>query len=233
MGINFDLINSMGGNRGAWHVYASRHHISTKETPWTDEEFEAGRERYGNYYWGEANREFYAEDYLNWHKESARRCLERAMNDNQFSFVIQDFDPNNVIGGRREFSHQSNVFQVLANTFESQMKSISSLRDAFGGRFLGEADLEVRLNVIHEQFNEAFRSVAELVRIYASQFVKDAQRVADDILTVGQLIRNHISSGNSADSIEAMVRNNKKTVMSFDEMNDLAMAVHQQFKLRA
>ncbi|MCL2577765.1 MAG: hypothetical protein FWE27_06925 [Defluviitaleaceae bacterium] len=233
MGINFDLLNALGNCQGAWRIYASRHHISTRETTWADEEFEAGRTRYGNLDWAEANRELYAEDYLNWHKEATRRAVESSMNDNQFSFITRDFDPNNVIGGRRDFNHQENIFQALANTFESQMKSINSLRDAFGGRFLGEADLEVRLNVIHEQFNEAFRSVADLVRIYASQFVSDAQRVANDILAVGELIRNHISSGNSADSIEAMLRNNKKTVMSYDEMNDLAMAVHQQFKLSA
>jgi len=233
MGINFDLINAMGNSRGSWSVYAARHHVSTRETPWTDEEFNAGRSKFGSATWSNTgdNRKLHAEEYLNWHHESVRRAVERAMKDNQFNFVVRDFDPR-IVNERREFSHQSNIFQTLANTFEKGKVGLDTLNKAFGGRFIGEADLEVRLGVLHEQFNAAFRSVADLFLEFAPSLGLDAQRVANDVLTFGELIRYHISSGQPASTMETMLRNNTKTSMSFDELNNLGMAVHQQFNFR-
>jgi len=214
MSINFGLLNDVG-----WQSYAMRYHTSTRETPWTDEEFDAGRARYGNRSWAEANREQYAEDFLNWRKESFRRALERSMNDNQFAFITRDFNPSNLIGGRREFTHQSNVFQALANTFENKIRGLEALGNDFGGRFISDEDMEIRLAVIHELFDQAFRSVADIVREFAPNFV------ANDVLIVGELIKNHIRSGESADTVADMLRNNNQTIMDFDEIIALSLRI--------
>ena len=230
MGINFGLINSMGNDRSAWHVYAIKHHTSTRETQWTDAEFEAGRQTFGNWDWSAENREVYAEDYLNWQKEAIRRALERDLHDNQFAFAVADFNPHPNSGGVGWDDNEC-VFQRLAGVFEQKLANLETKREAFQGRFVSELDLEIRLHVIHEQFNEAMRAVAGMFAGVASYLnIDNAEHMEQDVLRIGEAIRFHIASGESANSIDAMLRSRSRTVTDFDILREFAMQVRNAFE---
>ncbi|MCL2357462.1 MAG: hypothetical protein FWC70_09995 [Defluviitaleaceae bacterium] len=230
MGINFGLINSMGNNMVAWTNYAQNHHVSTRETPWTDAEFEAGRETFGNLHWQEANRETHAEDYLNWRHESIRRSMQRSLHNNLFAFAVSDFNPHPNSGGTG-WDSEACIFQRLAGVFEQEKTNLEAKREAFQGRFVSELDLEIRLHVIHEQFNEAMRAVAAMFAGVASYLnIDNAEHMEQDVLRIGEAIRFHIASGESANSVEAMLRSRSRTVTDFDILREFAMQVRNAFE---
>ncbi|MCL2356208.1 MAG: hypothetical protein FWC70_03465 [Defluviitaleaceae bacterium] len=245
MSINFALLNATN----ALH-YAGRHHVCTRTTAWTDAEFDQGRSTFAGWMHREDNSESFIEEALNWEKERTRRSVLNGINGgitggvNQFAFAVRDFDPNADVGELRtgsgemyrfreviitgrEFSQENNIFSVLGNEFYTQRRNIIGLNNAFHGRFISEEEFETRMNILHYQFNEAFRVVADSFRDFAQAQGLNAQQVELDIISIGEQIRYHISTGGSSDTIEEMLRNNNRTVMSFDELNSMGILLHQ------
>ncbi|MCL2356209.1 MAG: hypothetical protein FWC70_03470 [Defluviitaleaceae bacterium] len=248
MSINFALLNATN----ALH-YAARHHVCTRATAWTDAEFDQGRSTFAGWMHRDDNSESFIEDALNWQKESIRRGVLNGMNggtaSNHFAFAVRDFNQNADVGELRmfnretdvpeigvmrevvitgrEFTQENNIFHVLGDTFYTQRRQVVGLNNAFQGRFISEEQFEIRMNILHDQFNEAFRVVADIFRDFAQSQGLDAQQVESDILSIGAQIRYHISTGGSSDTIEEMLRNNNRTVMSFDELNSMGILLHQ------
>jgi len=200
------------GRGGAIH-YAVMHHTPTK-TSWTDEEFDTALRKFENWASHEAGIwKNNLDEFLDFRKESFRRGLEHARKSNQFNFVINDFNPHFIGDGSIQTnSHNRNVFQDLAGILEQQKAGIHSLHENFNGRFMSEEDFELRLMILHQQFNEAIQSIADIFRGYINhlnnsgrQTALSANQAEAIILQVGDMVRDHIWSGGSADDVNGII----------------------------
>lgn len=221
MSINLELINNIGVV-----MYARNHHQQTRE--WmTEEEFAAEFVRLTDKgsvnTWTNEMKELYLDDFLNLQHELDRRAQITAKNINQFTSIIDDFNPQNI--HRRTYSFQANesidIFQVMADTFEKQRNRILNMEKTFGNRFFNEDEFENAHRVLHNQFNEAFKSIAEIVRSAAVTFGFDAQQAEDDILAIGARMLYHLSSGNGTSELMGFLRSDPAVVSDFDDLLSL------------
>jgi len=211
---------------GAEH-FAAFHHVSTKEN-WTEEEFQAASRKFSS---NSEARDTYLEDFLNFSHERSRRAFENSRNTNQFTFTIQSFNPNIVIGGGNTpqvRGYDSSIFQTLATTLADQKAGLNTLNEAFGGRFMTEEDFEMRLHVLHQQFNEAINSLADIFASFADNLGLNASQTRSNVLQIGDIIRDHIWAGGSADDIRGTLNSNGATSM-LNGLDNLGQNWHRRF----
>jgi hypothetical protein len=221
MAINFELMNNVGKRH-----YMQNYHVSTRKN-WTHEEFQAESRRFAI---NVDDRQTYLEDYMNYRQERLRRALEASRDSNQFSIMLDNFSPHVVIGGGnapRIHGHDSGIFQSLAEMLESQRAGLHTLHSSLS-RFVTDEDFELRLSVLHEQFNQAFKDVANIFRNFAAQLGMDTEGIHSDVLIIGDLIRDHVWSGGSADTIEEMLES-RNLSMSVNQLNQIGTEWHARF----
>ena len=224
MGINFNLLNSTSVG-----IYARDYHVSTRES-WTEEDFQAESKRF---FFTPENRDIYIEDYLNFRQEGFRRAIEDYRNHNPFETIIRDLDPNIIVQGRSWDFSDVCVIQTLANTFEQGKNHLLRLNGIQNGAFVCDEDLAVRLNLLHERFNEAFQALAEIFTrsVNVEEFRGErsgemlempnirndpnTDRMIADLLAIGERIRHHISSGEPSSTISEMLLKNNDLARAF------------------
>jgi len=219
------LVDTVGGGNVAY--FASRHHVSTKES-WTDDELNAASRRFSN---DVEARDIYLEDFLNYRHELTRRGIKQSKNSNQFTFAIQSFNPNIVIGGGNTpqvRGYDANIFQTIANIFENQKIGLNSLNESFGGRFISEEDFQIRLHILHQQFDEAINSLADIFANFASELGLNASQARSNMLQIGNIIKDHIWSGGSVENIRETLHQNGATAM-LNELDNLGNRWHGRF----
>ena len=225
------LVDTVG--RGSAGYFAINHHVSTRDS-WVEEEYQALSRKFAR---SAEARDLYLSDYLDFRKEATRRAIENSRNSNQFTFVVQHFNPNiHIAGGNtpRTQGHDTDIFQSMARILEDQKGGLVSFRENFGGRFISEEDFEVRLTVLQYQFNEAIASVNDIFRGFindlgAHRVGISASEAEAAILRAGDLIMNHIWSGGSADDVNEILANSD-VVRPLNQLHQAGSAWHGQFR---
>ena len=218
-------------------TFAFRYHTPTR-TEWTDEEFQAHINKFSGFAHSREARNAYLEDYLNFRHESTRRSIENSRSSNQFNHIVSDFNPMNRISAAPGMaSFDSNIFQNLANTLEQEKTANYRFHTVNNGAFSNEDDFELRLHVLHAQFNEAVHSIAdifaEMVRGLETMNRRphtplSADQAHDAVVRIGSIIRDHIWSGGSAENINSTLEN-ANALNLLNQLNTIGNSFHRSF----
>ena len=91
-----------------------------------------------------------------------------------------------------------------------------------------EEDFEMRLHILHQQFNEAVNSLADIFAGFADNLGLNASQTRSNVLQIGDMIRDHIWAGGSADDIRNTLNSNGVTSM-LNGLDNLGQNWHRRF----
>jgi len=225
-------------------TFAFRYHTPTKPYM-TDEEFHIHSQKFSGFLhesFGFATaaeaRNAYLEDFINFRHESIRRSIENSRSSNQFNHIVSGFNPMNRISaapGMVPFNN--NIFQNLANTLAQEKTTNYRFHTVNNGAFSNEEAFELRLHVLHAQFNEAVHSIAdifaEMVRGLETMNRRphtplSADQAHDAVVRIGSIIRDHIWSGGSAENINSTLEN-ANALNLLNQLNTIGNSFHRSF----